>query len=281
MVTRAVTGYTGLILDLTGNGFQAHHCTATQARQASASRVPMPFAVSIRPGEMLRVLCLADSWPFHFHIARMSKLPKTEKLSIAGPAGRLEALVESPRDGEAAASAVICHPHPEHGGTMQNKVVHTLARAFVARGFAALRFNFRGVSESEGTFDGGEGEVQDALAAVRTMKERMGDAKLWLAGFSFGAAIAIHAAAAARPGGLVSVAPAVSRVSKQMCPQPDCPWLIIQGDEDEVVAVSDTIAWVNELEPGPELQIFEGTGHFFHGKLVKLRHAVEAFIDAH
>jgi hypothetical protein len=208
----------------------------------------------------------------------MSKLPKTEKLSIAGPAGRLEALLESPKDGEPAGSAVICHPHPEHGGTMQNKVARTLARAFLARGFAALRFNFRGVGESEGRFDEGEGEVQDALAALRTMKERMGGSNPWLAGFSFGAAIAIHAAALARPSGLVSVAPAVSRVSKQMGPQPDCPWLIIQGDEDELVTVTDTIAWVNALEPGPELQIFDGTEHFFHGKLTELRRAVDAFI---
>jgi len=163
---------------------------------------------------------------------------------------------------------------------MQNKVVHTLARAFVAKGFAALRFNFRGVGQSEGKFDEGEGEVQDALAAVRMMGDRFGAAKPWLAGFSFGAAIAIHAAGEVRPSGLVSVAPAISRVSKRMGEQPDCPWLIVQGDEDELVAVADTIAFVNELDPGPELQIFDGTEHFFHGKLVRLRHAVEAFIDA-
>lgn len=163
---------------------------------------------------------------------------------------------------------------------MQNKVAHTLARAFVAKGFVALRFNFRGVGQSEGEFDEGEGEVRDALAVVRMMRDRIGAEKLWLAGFSFGAAIAIHAAEEARPSGLVSVAPAISRVSKQMEAQPDCPWLIVQGDEDELVAVADTIAFVNELDPGPELQIFDGTEHFFHGKLVRLRHAVEAFIDA-
>lgn len=163
---------------------------------------------------------------------------------------------------------------------MQNKVAHTLARAFVAKGFVVLRFNFRGVGQSEGKFDEGEGEVQDALAAVRMMRDRIGAETLWLAGFSFGAAIAIHAAEEARPSGLVSVAPAISRVSKQMEAQPDCPWLIVQGDEDELVAVADTIAFVNELDPGPELQIFDGTEHFFHGKLVRLRHAVEAFIDA-
>lgn len=211
----------------------------------------------------------------------MSKLPITETPFIAGPAGRLEALLESPGAGEPTGSAVICHPHPEHGGTMQNKVAHTLARAFVAKGFAALRFNFRGVGESEGKFDEGEGEVEDALAAVRMMKDRMGAGNLWLAGFSFGAAIAIHAAREARPDGLVSVAPAITRVSTRMAAQPDCPWLIIQGDEDELVPVAETIAFVNGLDPGPELRIFDGTEHFFHGKLVELRHAVEAFIGAH
>ena len=210
----------------------------------------------------------------------MNKPPTTESLVVDGPAGRLEALLELPHTGQVAGSAVICHPHPEHGGTMQNKVAHTLARAFVAKGFAALRFNFRGVGESEGAFDEGEGEVQDALAAVQAMRGRYGGLDLWLAGFSFGAAIAIRAAAESRADGLVSVAPAVSRVSGQSGPQPTCPWLIIQGDKDELVAVAETIEWVNQLEPGPELQVFPDTEHFFHGKLVQLRRSVEGFIDA-
>jgi alpha/beta superfamily hydrolase len=116
----------------------------------------------------------------------MSKLPKSQNFFINGPAGRLEALLESPQEGEPGGAAVICHPHPEHGGTMQNKVAHTLARAFVARGFHALRFNFRGVGQSEGTFDEGEGEFRDALSAVQAMKEKAGDQSLWLAGFSCG-----------------------------------------------------------------------------------------------
>ncbi|HLU06172.1 MAG TPA: alpha/beta fold hydrolase [Woeseiaceae bacterium] len=210
----------------------------------------------------------------------MSKLPETEAIFIDGPAGRLQALLEMPRTQEAGGAAVVCHPHPEHGGTLENKVVHTLARAFVAKGFAVLRFNFRGVGESEGVFDEGRGETADALAAVQEMRERYGGKDLWLAGFSFGAAIAIGAAAEVRADGLVSVAPAVSRVSGGDIPQPGCPWLIIQGDEDELVPVGDTIEWVNGLEPGPDLQIFPETGHYFHGKLVRLRNAVETFIDA-
>lgn len=209
----------------------------------------------------------------------MSKLPQTEALIIDGPAGKLQALLETPRSREAVGAAVVCHPHPEHGGTLQNKVVHTLARAFVAKGFAVLRFNFRGVGESEGEFDQGDGETGDAMAAVQAMKERFAGKDLWLAGFSFGAAIAISAAAKAGAAGLVSVAPAVSRVAEADGPQPDCPWLIIQGDQDELVAPDDTIDWVNGLEPGPELQIFSETGHYFHGKLVRLREVVETFVD--
>jgi uncharacterized protein len=211
----------------------------------------------------------------------LSKLPETEAFFIDGPAGRLQALLEMPRTQEAGGAAVVCHPHPEHGGTLENKVVHTLARAFVAKGFAALRFNFRGVGDSQGAFDEGRGETADALAAVQEMRERYGGTELWLAGFSFGAAIAIRAAADVRAAGLVSVAPAVSRVSGAEFSQPDCPWLIIQGDDDELVPVGDTIEWVNNLEPGPELHIFPETSHFFHGKLVRLRTAVEAFVDDH
>lgn len=211
----------------------------------------------------------------------MSKLPRSENVHIDGPAGRLEGLIETPRDGDLVGAAVICHPHPMHDGTMQNKVVHTLSRAFVARNFLALRFNFRGVGQSEGRFDEGRGELQDALAAAGLARQRVPAGLLWFAGFSFGAAIAIGAAAESHADGLVSVAPAVSRVEEHSGRQPECPWLVVQGDEDELVNVEDTIAWINKLDPGPELQVFESTEHFFHGQLTKLRDAVESFIEAH
>ncbi|MEX2496550.1 MAG: alpha/beta fold hydrolase [Woeseia sp.] len=208
----------------------------------------------------------------------MSAAPEQELFFIHGPEGPLEALLETPPSGELTGGVVVCHPHPQHGGAMQNKVAHTLARAFVGCGFAALRFNFRGVGRSAGEFAEGEGELLDALAAAGTLQERIGSRELWFAGFSFGAAIAIRAAAKGRVRGLVSVAPAVSRVAQGSDPQPDCPWLIVQGAKDELVSVNDTVEWVNSLEPGPELQIFEDTEHFFHGKLVMLRKAVESFI---
>lgn len=189
--------------------------------------------------------------------------------------------MEAADQSKIAACAVICHPHPLHGGTMQNKVAHMLARSFVAQGFLALRFNFRGVGESDGKFDDGRGELADVFAAMDYLSAQYSNLPIWLAGFSFGAAMTVLAAAERKPAGLISIAPAVSRFVRALSSQPDCPWLILQGDRDELVDVDETIAWVNELEPGPELQILEGAEHFFHGKLVLLREAVETFIRAH
>lgn len=208
----------------------------------------------------------------------MPKSPKSRKLELDGPAGKLEALLEVPQETDVIGCAVVCHPHPLHGGTMQNKVVHTLARSFIGQEFAALRFNFRGVSESDGEFDEGRGELEDIFAAMDWFAKNDPDLPLWLSGFSFGAAMAVHAAAGRAPAGLVSIAPAVSQSAGNPGSQPDCPWLILQGDQDELVNVDETIAWVNDLNPGPELQILEGAEHFFHGKLISLREAVESFI---
>jgi alpha/beta superfamily hydrolase len=210
----------------------------------------------------------------------MSQYPASEKLFIGGPAGRLEAILERPKAGALAGCAVVCHPHPQHGGTMHNKVAHTLARAFVRSGFEVLRFNFRGTEQSEGHFDNGVGELDDALAAITWMRARHGSYPLWLAGFSFGAAIAVKAAVATHVDGLVSVAPAISRFATGLETQPECPWLIIQGDEDELVDIEETVAWIDGLEPGPELLVFPGAEHFFHGRLTELREAVMDFVAA-
>lgn len=207
----------------------------------------------------------------------MAPAPVTEKLFIEGPVGLLEAVLEQPVAGEPLGAAVVCHPHPQHGGTMHNKVVHTLARSFVRNGFSVLRFNFRGTEGSQGEYDRGYGELDDALAAIEWMHRRRQGVPIWLAGFSFGAAIAIRAAVVMTVDGLVSVAPAVYRFAQGLDDQPRCPWLIIQGDQDELVDVDETIEWVNSLEPGPELLVFEGAEHFFHGRLVELREAVSAF----
>ncbi len=204
----------------------------------------------------------------------------SESLEIDGPAGKLEGLLEYQQDSTLLGSAVVCHPHPAQGGTMHNKVAHTLARAFVRLEFAALRFNFRGTGKSEGEYDEGHGELLDAVAAVQWMRDNNPGLPLWLAGFSFGAAIAIHAAIETESEGLISVAPAASRFATDMDSQPTCPWLIVHGDQDELIDIDESVEWVNRLEPGPELIVFPDTTHFFHGKLVMLRQAVEEFVTA-
>ena len=211
---------------------------------------------------------------------QMSKTPRSERLFIDGPAGRVQAIFELPAEQIPLGSVVVCHPHPQHGGTMHNKVAHTLARAFVRTGFAALRFNFRGTEESEGVYDAGDGELADALAAIEWLRARFPEKALWMAGFSFGAAIAVKAAVATEVDGLISVAPAISRFASGLDTQPTCPWLIVQGDQDELVDVDETVSWVNELEPGPELLIIPQGEHFFHGRLVELREAVATFVSS-
>ena len=208
----------------------------------------------------------------------MAGPPERENLFIDGPAGRLEAILETPKDEEIAGAAVVCHPHPQHGGTMHNKVAHQLARAFLQTGFAVLRFNFRGTEASEGEYDEGIGEVDDALAALRWMRERTGRDDVWLGGFSFGAGMSIRAAAQTTLPGLVSIAPAVSRFAQGLERQPDCPWLVLIGDKDELVSIDEVVAWVDSLEPGPELLVMEGAEHFFHGRLVEMRNHVVEFV---
>lgn len=210
----------------------------------------------------------------------MSKAPRTERLFIDGPVGRLEAILDHPTERETTAFAVVCHPHPQFGGTMHNKVAHTLARTFSRAGIAALRFNFRGTEKSDGEYDGGNGELDDALAAIDWVRAAHPGKPLWLAGFSFGAAIAVRAAVVTEVDGLISVAPAISKFASGLTGQPDCPWLIVQGGKDELVDIAETIEWVNGLDPGPELAVLADGDHFFHGRLIELRELVADFVQS-
>jgi alpha/beta superfamily hydrolase len=200
----------------------------------------------------------------------MRRLPRRKEARIPGPTGEIEALVELPGEADANGFGVACHPHPLHGGTMDNKVVHTLCRTFNELGRAAVRFNFRGAGASEGTYGEGVGEIDDALAVVAWARDQFGG-DAWLAGFSFGAAVALHAAAREAPARLITVAPPVGRLPVATETQPDCPWLVVQGGDDELVEADAVVAWVNELAPGPELLLLPGVDHFFHGKLTVLR----------
>jgi alpha/beta superfamily hydrolase len=209
--------------------------------------------------------------------------PRAERVRVAGPAGEIEALVETPADGPAGTPArfgVVCHPHPLHGGTLDNKVVYTLARAFVELGAPAIRFNFRGVGASAGRYDEGAGETQDALAVVAYGRERWPGAALWLAGFSFGGAVAVRAAAEARPQSLVAVAPGITRVAMEGVVSPACPWLIVQGDADEVIDPAAVLEWGKRQATAPAVRVLAGAGHFFHGRLNELRQLVMDFLAA-
>lgn len=208
----------------------------------------------------------------------MQRVPAYERLRLSGPAGEIEALIEVPGDTQAAAFGVICHPHPLYGGTLDNKVVYTVARGFQELGAPTIRFNFRGVGASQGKFADGIGETDDTLAVIQCGRERWPRAELWLAGFSFGGAVAIRAAASARPDRLVTVAPAISRVDLAGTRMPDCPWLIVQGDADDLVSAAEVARWSERLEHRPELVVLPGVSHFFHGKLNELRNAVTGFL---
>jgi alpha/beta superfamily hydrolase len=204
----------------------------------------------------------------------------TERRTIAGPAGDLEALLEAPANADGARVAVICHPHPVYGGTMTNKVVHVLAKTFNERGVPAVRFNFRGVGASAGAYDEGAGETQDALAVIDWALQRFSGAALWVAGFSFGGAIAVRAAMARDAQRLVTVAPAVHRFAVDGARLPRCPWLLVQGDQDELVDAGEIQRWVATLAHPPQLALLPGVEHFFHGRLNELRSVVLQWLDS-
>jgi len=206
------------------------------------------------------------------------RAPRGERATIAGPAGDIETLVEIPPAGGFAHFGVICHPHPLYGGTLDNKVVFTLARAFVELGVPAIRFNFRGVGASHGRYDEGRGETADALGVIAYGRARWPGAALWLAGFSFGGAVALRAAEQAAPERLIAVAPGITRVAMAGVGSPPCPWLIVQGDADDVIEPAAVLEWAHRQSTAPAVRLLSGAGHFFHGRLHELRQVVLDFL---
>jgi alpha/beta superfamily hydrolase len=176
--------------------------------------------------------------------------------------------------------AVCCHPHPLYGGTMQNKVVHTLARSVQDVGVPSLRFNFRGVGASGGTHDHGEGESGDAAFLADWMRHERGYRVVWSLGFSFGAYVAFRLAALAGAGLLVTVAPPVQRFDFARLAVPACPWLLVQGDRDELVNHETVLGWTRTVKPAPELRLLAGAEHFFHGRLTEMRALVGQWLAA-
>ena len=196
---------------------------------------------------------------------------QTQRQSVAGPAGAIECAVDAP-SGASRGVAVVCHPHPQHGGTMDNKVVQTLARAYTQLGCTAVRFNFRGVGASQGSWAGGPGEIEDALAVVAAL--RAPGQPLWLAGFSFGAYVVSHvaaqlAAAAAGAERLVLVGPAASRFDMPPVPSDT---LVLHGEADDVVPLAAVFDWARPQSL--PVTVIPGAGHFFHGQLPLLKSLV-------
>lgn len=187
--------------------------------------------------------------------------------------GRLEAKVMVPESASSQFIAIIGHPHSLQGGTMQNKVVTTLARTFKELGIISLRFNFRGVGESQGEYDAGRGESEDMLHLLQICAPHFPQVQWILAGFSFGSYVAYQTALRITPAVLISVAPPVNHYSFSGL-NPRVPWIIIQGDQDEIVPVQEVECYVKTQAPQAQFIFFAETGHFFHGKLIQLREAL-------
>ncbi|MEO8847561.1 MAG: alpha/beta fold hydrolase [Casimicrobiaceae bacterium] len=198
-----------------------------------------------------------------------------EHVVIDGPAGALELAVNQP-GGAPAGIALVAHPHPLQGGTLDNKVVQTLAKTFVALGYAAVRFNFRGVGGSLGAFDEGNGETDDALAVLAYAQQRFGALPLALAGFSFGSFVQTRVAQRVAFERLVLVGPAVNRFEGASVAAET---IVIHGEEDDVVPLADVLAWARPQQL--PIVVFPGCGHFFHGRLVQLQQVVMASYPRH
>ena len=196
---------------------------------------------------------------------------QTEKRLIAGPAGRIECALDRPAGADARGLALICHPNPTQGGTMDNKVVTTIARALVQRGWRVVRFDYRGVRESAGAWDEGRGEVDDALAVIAA--HRGAGEPLVLGGFSFGGYVAASAAArlpdAGKARSMVLVAPSTV---KHEAPPVIEDTLLIHGEADDVVPLSASMDWARPQ--ALPVVVVPGAGHFFHGQLMLLKSLV-------
>ncbi len=193
----------------------------------------------------------------------------TERLLLGGPAGIIETVIATP-SAPFRGIALIAHPHQLQGGTLDNKVVQTLAKVFFALGYVAVRFNFRGVGQSAGSFDDGNGETEDALAVLEQVRARSGThLPVALAGFSFGSFVQTRVAQRVAVEGLVLVGPAVGRFA--MAPVPE-ETIVVHGEQDDVVPLADVFEWARPLQL--PVVVFPGCGHFFHGRLPQLARVV-------
>ena len=197
---------------------------------------------------------------------------KQNKELIEGVVGKLEIRLDIPGDDmDNRPIAVVCHPHPQHGGSMDNKVVYCLARELAALGLVVVRFNFRGVGASQGEYGEGAGECDDLEAVVAAMKQRFPGRVVWLAGFSFGGYIAARMSQECAAQHLILVAPAVTSNYFSVAANVSVPGLLIHGSEDQLIDPGAARDWALEQSGGVEFDLLEGADHFFHGQLSGLR----------
>ncbi len=201
--------------------------------------------------------------------------PAPETVLLAGAVGAIETVIELPAEAPRGI-ALVAHPHPLYGGSLESKVAQTLARTFVELGFAAVRPNFRGVGASAGEHDQGVGEAADLTGIAHSMRQRFGELPLVLAGYSFGGFVQTLVATQTNPARLVLVAPAVGRITGghdyETSRVPD-DTLVIHGDADETVPLANVLAWANPQEL--PVVVIPGCNHFFHRKLHIIRAIVK------
>ncbi|KTD26101.1 alpha/beta hydrolase [Legionella israelensis] len=209
------------------------------------------------------------------------KLNKTGEHAFVfqGAKGQLEGVLAVPESLKENSVAILGHPHSLQGGTMNNKVVTTLARTFKELGIPSLRFNFRGVGASEGQYDAGIGESKDMLALTHLWLKEQPESECFFAGFSFGSYVAYRAAAQCPHRTLVTVAPPVHHYDYHEFSPPPEPWIILQGNEDEVTPAELVNDFAIQIAPAPKILRFEDTGHFFHGKLIELKSRLFAVLE--
>jgi alpha/beta superfamily hydrolase len=203
-------------------------------------------------------------------------------LLLPSPVGPLEAILEEGAASPPSAVAVLCHPHPQYGGTMNNKVIVRAAQAFREAGLATLRFNFRGVGKSAGTFDFGEGEQEDVAAALAFMAERYPGIPIWIAGYSFGAWVGLRVGVRdERVTTLVAIGAAVALADFRFLEECAKPKLFIQGTKDEFAPLEHVQALMLTLPEPKELILIEGADHFFTGKLEELKSELLRYVTTH
>jgi alpha/beta superfamily hydrolase len=199
---------------------------------------------------------------------------RSEKIIIPGPAGALEALLALPTNNCSDFVTIICHPHPLYGGSMTNKVVTTIAKSCDELNMATIRFNYRGVGNSDGIYDNAKGEREDLLAIHAWAKNRFPHAAYILAGFSFGSYICCAAAENIKPTALITIAPAIARQSYADVMTYKGQWWLIQGEQDELTDAATVFEWFKKHVSSTRIINIANASHFFHGCLPQLQHEI-------